>query len=112
MEGGLDRELLQRGNTLGHQLHGALFSLRQGQHSFICQHVGRKSSNVLFEVEVSRDIRCQLTCVSLRRAADLIGSNGRFSVVRRLFRCLSVLHRYMRTQLVYLCALSITGQGS
>ncbi len=71
MEGGVDKEPLQRGNTLGHQLHGALFSLRQGQHSFTCQHVGRKSSNVLFEVEVSTDIGCQLTCVSLRRAGGI-----------------------------------------
>jgi hypothetical protein len=54
VDGGMDRG--NGRNTLGHQLQGALSSLRQGQQSLICQHTGRKSSNVSFEYEFWTEI--------------------------------------------------------
>jgi hypothetical protein len=61
-----------RENTLGHQLQGALFSLRQGQQSFMCQHIGRRSSNVSFERKDWRSIRLLSTELGLVAKAGVI----------------------------------------
>jgi hypothetical protein len=76
----------ERENTLGHQLQGAVFSLRQGQQSFMCQHIGRRSSNVSFECEDRRAI-CSLSA-DFRLAAEAERNGG---VVVRVIQGLGLM---------------------
>jgi hypothetical protein len=80
---GEERRGEERENTLGHQLQGALFSLRQGQQSFICQHIGRRSSNVSFERKDWRSIRLLSTDLALVAEAGVIAGSW-MGVVRGL----------------------------